>query len=473
MISRRSLIRTGAGVGATAALTVSTGGMVLAGAGSAAAAPSWDSLRAALTGTLVLPGESTYDQAIQLHQAKWDVIHPQAVAYCKSTGDVATCLRFAQNNSLAFSVRSGGHSNAGYSTTPGLVIDVSRLNSVRATGSTVRLGPGAQGVDITNTLSALGLQVISGTCPTVAMGGFLQGGGLGPASRKYGTAADRLVSARVVLADGKALTASANDNPDLFWALRGGGGGNFGIVTRFEARVHRVGAAARFSASFPSAGAALAAWEAWAPETDPRLTSVLQLGTGSATAVGQDLGSERRLAALLGPLRRAGASVSTGSASYGALQVHWGNGRTTPRTTFSAKSHYVRKRLPERVRDALLAELARGGAVAGLGTGMLILDAYGGALNRPRPGATAFVHRDARYSIQYLAYHDDGGAASRGWLRRMHGIVAPHADGAYQNYMDADLRGWRGEYYGRNLERLEQVRARYDPDRRFRCPRGI
>ena len=103
--------------------------------------------------------------------------------------------------------------------------------------------------------------------------------------------------------------------------------------------------------------------------TDPRLTSVLQLGTGSATAVGQYLGPERRLSALLEPLRHAGASVTTGSSSYAALQVSWGNGRTTPRTRFSAKSHYVRKRLPGRVRNALLAELARGSGVPGLGNG--------------------------------------------------------------------------------------------------------
>jgi hypothetical protein len=224
---------------------------------------------------------------------------------------------------------------------------------------------------------------------------------------------------------------------------------------------------------FLFAGGALAAWERWAPETDPRLTSVLQLGTGSATAVGQYLGPEGGLSRLLAPLRRAGASVTTATTGYGALQVRWGNGRTTPRTTFSAKSHYVREPLPGRVRDALLAELARGAAVPGLGTGMLILDAYGGALNRPQSGATAFVHRDERYSIQYLAYHDGGGGPSRAWLRRMHRIVAPHASGAYQNYMDPELEGWRRAYYGRNLERLEKVRAEFDPDRRFRSPRGI
>ena len=133
----------------------------------------------------------------------------------------------------------------------------------------------------------------------------------------------------------------------------------------------------------------------------------------------------------------------------------------------------MRKRLPGRVRDALLAELARGDGVPGLGTGSLLLDAYGGALNRPRARATAFVHRDERYSIQYLAYHDDAGAASRAWLRRMHAIVAPHASGAYQNYIDPDLRGWRRASTTAATSRgSRQVRADYDPDRRFRSPRG-
>jgi FAD/FMN-containing dehydrogenase len=328
-------------------------------------------------------------------------------------------------------------------------------------------------IEVSDALARHGGAVPGGSCPTVGFGGLALGGGYGLAARAFGLTADNVTGLVVVTPDGRRRRVDARHDRDLFWALRGGGGGNFGIVTRFETRVHRVGRTAYFSASFPSAGAALAAWEAWAPETDPRLTSVLQLGTAGATAVGQFLGPESGLAGLLAPLRRAGASVTTGSSGYAALQVRWGNGRTTPRTTFSAKSHYVRRGLPGHVRDALLAELARGAGVAGLEHGLLILDAYGGAPNRPRPGATAFVHRDERYSIQYLAYHGGDGAPSRAWLRRMHRIVAPHASGAYQNYLDPELRGWRRAYYGANLERLEAVRARYDPDRRFRSPRGV
>ncbi len=427
-------------------------------------------------GPVVRPGSPAYAGAARVYNLRFDGARPDAVVEPLDSRDVQAVLRWADRHDVRVAARSGGHSYAGYSTVDeGVVVDLRRLRgiSVDRGGRRASIGAGAHMIEVSDALGRHGGAVPGGSCPTVGFGGLALGGGYGLAARAFGLTADNVVGLVVVTPDGRLRRVDAHHDPDLFWALRGGGGGNFGIVTRFEARVHEVGSAAHFSASFGSAGAALAAWEAWAPETDPRLTSVLQLGTGSATAVGQYLGSERRLSALLGPLRRAGASVSTGSSSYAALQVHWGNGRTTPRTRFSAKSHYVRERLPGRVRHALLAELARGGSVAGLAHGLLILDAYGGAVNRPRPDATAFVHRDERYSIEYLAYHDDGGAASRAWLRRMHAIVAPHASGAYQNYIDPDLRGWRRAYYGRNLARLEAVRAEYDPDRRFRSPRGI
>jgi FAD/FMN-containing dehydrogenase len=427
-------------------------------------------------GPVIRPGSPAYAGAARVYNTRFDGARPDAVIEARDSHDVRAVLRWAARHDVRVAARSGGHSYAGYSTLDeGVVVDLRRLRSISVDrgGHRASIGAGAHMIEVSDALARHGGAVPGGSCPTVGFGGLALGGGYGLAARSFGLTADNVTGLVVATPDGRLRRVDARHDPDLFWALRGGGGGNFGIVTRFETRVHRVASAARFSASFPSAGAALAAWQAWAPETDPRLTSVLQLGTGSATAVGQFLGSEARLAGLLAPLRRAGASVTTASSGYGAMQVHWGNGRTTPRTTFSAKSHYVRKSLPGHVRSALLAELARGSAVAGLGTGMLILDAYGGVLNRPRARATAFVHRDERYSIQYLAYHDDGGAASRAWLRRMHAIVAPHASGAYQNYIDAELHDWRREYYGRNLERLQEVRAAYDPDRRFRSPRGV
>jgi FAD/FMN-containing dehydrogenase len=426
-------------------------------------------------GPVLRPGAARYAAAARVYNARFDGARPDAVIEPLDSRDVQAVLRWADRHDVRVSARSGGHSYAGYSTLDeGVVVDLRRLAgiAVRRGEARASIGAGAHAIAIVDALARHGGAVPLGSCPTVGLGGLALGGGYGLAARAWGLTADNVTRITVVTPDGRLRRVDRKRDEDLFWALCGGGGGNFGIATRFELRVHRAARAAWFRGSLPGGPDAVAAWQAWAPETDPALTSLLQLGTnGGVNVLGQHLGSEGELGRLLGPLRRAGASLTTGTSSYGPLQVRWANGRTSARTTFSAKSHYVTRALPARAREALLAELARG--AAGLDSGALLLDAYGGALNRPRARATAFVHRDARYSIQYLAYHADGGAASRAWLRRMHRIVAPHASGAYQNYLDPELAGWRRAYYGRNLERLEAVRERHDPDRRFRFPRSI
>ena len=428
-------------------------------------------------GPVIRPGSARYAAAARVYNRRYDGATPDAVIEVRDSHDVQAVLRWADRHDVRVAARSGGHSYAGYSTADvGVVVDLRRLRSISVDRGERRasIGAGAHMIEVVDALARRGGAVPGGSCPTVGFGGLALGGGYGLASRAFGLTADNVTGLVVVTPDGRLRRVDARHDPDLFWALRGGGGGNFGIVTRFETRVHRVGDAAHFSASFPSAGAALAAWEAWAPETDP---------TPDLRAPARDRQRDRaRAVPRLGARARPPCSARCGAPAPRSPPA----ARATPRSRsagatgaprrarrFSAKSHYVRKRLPGRVRDALLAELARGGGVPGLGTGSLLFDAYGGALNRPRARATAFVHRDERYSIQYLAYHDDAGAASRAWLRRMHAIVAPHASGAYQNYIDPDLRDWRRQYYGRNLARLEQVRADYDPDRRFRSPRGV
>ena len=426
-------------------------------------------------GPVLRPGSARYATAAHVYNARFDGARPDAVIEPRDSRDVQAILRWADRHDVRVTARSGGHSYAGYSTLgEGVVVDLRRLDGIalRRRDARVSIGAGAHAIAIVDALARHGGAVPLGSCPTVGLGGLALGGGYGLAARAWGLTADNVTAITVVTPDGRLRRVDRRHDEDLFWALRGGGGGNFAIATRFELRVHRAARAAWFRGTLPSAAEAIAAWQAWAPETDPQLTSLLQLGSdGAVNVLGQHLGSEAELGRLLAPLRRAGASLTTGTAAYGPLQVRWANGRTTPRTTFSAKSHYVRHGLPAGTRAALLREFAA--RPAGLDNGSLLLDAYGGALNRPRARATAFAHRDERYSIQYLAYHSDGGAASRAWLRRMHRIVAPRASGAYQNYLDPELGGWRRAYYGRNLERLEAVRERYDPDRRFRFPRSI
>jgi FAD/FMN-containing dehydrogenase len=416
-------------------------------------------------GPVLRPGAARYPAAARVYNARFDGARPDAVIEPLDSRDVQAVLRWADRHDVRVTARSGGHSYAGYSTLgEGVVVDLRRLDGIAVDRGARRVsaGAGTHAIALVDALARHGGAVPLGSCPTVGLGGLALGGGYGLAARAWGLTADNVTRITVVTPDGRLRRVDRRRDEDLFWALRGGGGGNFGIATRFELRVRRAARAAWFRGSLPGGADAIAAWQAWAPETDPALTSLLQLGAnGSVTVLGQHLGSEAELGRLLGPLRRAGASLTTGTSAYGPLQVRWANGRTSPRTAFSAKSHYVARALPARAREKLLAELRRSSC-------SILLDAYGGALNRPRARDTAFVHRDARYSIQYLTYAGDGAG-----LRRMHRIVAPHAAGAYQNYMDPELAGWRRAYYGRNLDRLEAVRERYDPDRRFRFPRSI
>jgi FAD/FMN-containing dehydrogenase len=404
-----------------------------------------------------------------VYNLRFEGARPDAVVEPLDSRDVQAVMRWADRHDVRLTARSGGHSYAGYSTLDeGVVVDLRRLGGIAVDRGAGRatIGAGAHAIGIVDALARHGGAVPLGSCPTVGLGGLALGGGYGLAARAWGLTDANVTRITVVTPDGRLRRADRRHDPDLFAAMRGAGGGNFGIATRFELRVHHAPRAAWFHGSMPEAADhAIAAWQAWAPETDPRLTALLQLGSaGQVSVLGQHLGSEAELNRLLGPLRRAGASLTTGTSAYGPLQVRWANGRTTPRTRFSAKSHYIPHLLPAHTRARLLTEFSR--LPPGLDNGSLLLDAYGGH-------ARAFAHPGARYSIQYLAYHSGDGTASRAWLRRMHAIVAPHAHGAYVNYMDPDLRDWRREYYGRELDRLVAVRERYDPNRRFRFARGI
>ncbi|HEY9287961.1 MAG TPA: FAD-dependent oxidoreductase, partial [Candidatus Dormibacteraeota bacterium] len=246
-----------------------TAGLGAGGFGRSARAtgPDWSRLRERLSGSLVLPSDADYAVARQLYWKAFDTVLPAGVAYCATVDDVRSCVLFASYNGIPAVARSGGHSFGGYSTTTGLVIDVSRLNGIQVGGETTVLGPGAQLVDIVNAVSAHGVALAGGTCPTVAMGGYLQGGGIGWQTRALGLGCDSLQSAQLVLADGKVVTCSEHVRPDLFWALRGGGGGNFGIVTRYERRNSLISRVVNFTVawSWDDVQDVLAGWQRWLP----------------------------------------------------------------------------------------------------------------------------------------------------------------------------------------------------------------
>ncbi|MEU6997129.1 FAD-binding oxidoreductase [Nonomuraea sp. NPDC046570] len=440
--------------------------------------PDWAELGRGLRGRLVRPGDSGYDAARRLYNPAFDGIRPSGVAYCATPADVSECLAFARRSNVAVTARSGGHSYAGWSTGKGLVVDVSRMNTVAYRAGRATVGAGAKLIDVYDKLAAHGVSIPAGSCPTVGVSGLTLGGGIGVVSRKYGLTCDTLESVRVVTADGRVLTCDADHHAGLFWACRGGGGGNVGVAVSFTFRTHPVQDVTVFLLRWPwaKAGAAVRAWQSWGPSAPDALWSTLRLGrerdTLNVVVSGLYLGGRQACERLLAPLvSRIGpaSSRSVRTMSYRSAMLTMAGCSTVaqcrqiPRTTFSAKSHLGYGKLSGEAVRALVAGVGRAGRHA------VLLDALGGAVGRVAPDATAFPHREALFSVQYYAQ-----GADRSWLRRIHGDMAPHlGDHAYVNYIDPDLTGWREAYYGRNAPRLAAIKSAYDPDRLFRLPQGF
>jgi FAD/FMN-containing dehydrogenase len=469
------------------------GGAVLLGTGaepSALPRRQLRELRAAVRGRVTQPRGS----AELVYNRLFERRRPDAVVHVRDTRDVAAAVKWANRFDVRLVARSGGHSYAGYSTTgDGVVLDLSALDGIHLARGHATIGPAAQLIDVQRRLTRHGLTVPSGSCPSVGIGGLALGGGHGLAGRRFGLTSDNLLAARIVTADGRVRTVDADTNEDLYWACRGGGGGNFGIVTALTLKTHRVASASYFLISWPwsQASEALAVWQRFAPHARPALTSIFAFGTtgGSGSprvsALGQFFGSEATLRRLVRPLTRvAGANLTTGTASYFDLVLRWagclGGGlpacHRSTRTFFLAKSDYCDRPVSSRGRARMIDWVERRQATPSFGSGALIMDAYGGVLNRPAKDATAFVHRDMLFSLQYLAYFSGATArrASRRWIEGTWRALRPHASGeAYQNYIDPDLVHWQRAYYGSNLERLRDIKKQVDPDFRFRFPQAI
>jgi FAD/FMN-containing dehydrogenase len=432
-------------------------------------------LRAAVRGPVLAPGSAGYDAARRLFNTRFDGVRPPAVVQALDADDVRAVVRWANRYDVPLVSRSGGHAYNGSSTSrDAVVVDVGRLNGVALSGTTATVGPGARSIDVYAALAARGATIPSGSCPLVAVGGLVLSGGMGLAGRALGLTLDRVTSFDVVTADGRPRRVSTRSDEDLFWALRGGGG-SFAIVTAVRLRAYRVRRAAWFFASFPGAARdeTLAAWDELAPGAPPELTSICTLTGEGATVLGQYLGTEPALRRLIAPLARIpGADVSAGTSDYLPLQRRWAgcadgglsSCHRNERTSFDASSIYVAKRLSAAGRRAFVTAADTGAT--------LVLDAYGGAINRVRADATAFVHRDVRYSVQILSYAPI--AAARAHVRKARALIGRYGNGgAYPNYPDLDLTDPLHAYYGANLPRLRAIKRDVDPHGRFDLVQGI
>ena len=438
--------------------------------------PDWNALRGKLSGDLVVSGDSGFASAKRAFNPLFDGRNPAAVAKCAKPEDVQACVE-AAGGRIPLAARSGGHSYAGYSCPDrALVVDLRALNSVEVRDDGIaEIGAGARLSDVYEALAAKGRCLPAGTCPTVGIAGLALGGGLGVLTRKFGLTADHMESARIVTADGVSRTASADGDADLHWALRGGGGGNFGIVTSFEFSTEAApGQLTVFHLEFAAGSAAevLGAWQDWIAEAPAELWANCVVEGGSpprARVSGCYVGASARANTMLTQLtRRTGARVTNRNVrtmNYLAAMRHFAG--SSGKTGFVASSRVLEKRMDE---PGTLAALVNDRPDMDL-----LFDPLGGAVSTVDATATAFPHRGALATVQVYADTEAGqyrSAASQ-VDDAQRDIAEQVGRGAYVNYIDPAQRDWPQAYYGNNLNRLRQVTNLYDPDGVFAFAQGL
>jgi FAD/FMN-containing dehydrogenase len=467
--------------------------------------PDWAVLQDRLSGRVLLPGSDAYERARKPFIARFDEVRPQAVVRCETAEDIAEVISFARRRGIETAPRSGGHSLAGYSTTPGIVVDVSPIDAVVVADGVVRVGAGARTGDLSLRLFEHGLAIPTGTCPSVGIAGLTLGGGIGMLGRAYGLTLDRLVAARVVLADGSLVDCSADEQPDLFWALRGAGARNFGVVSSFTfdpvVVPPRLG---NFHLRWPyeDATAVATAWQAWSPGGPDELSADLVLSAPAdaraepaVEVFGAFLGAADGAAELLAdleaqvgspPRARRCTELSYGdscafqaevSVAYDLVEDAGRGERRLRQGHRLTKSQLFARPLPA---DAI-AELAdllvrerRPGEARSVG-----FAPWGGAYNRRSPQATAFAHRDQLFSVEHIATVAPPASASakrgaREWVTASWSSVrAASSPAVYPGFPDPDLDDWARAYYGDNYSRLVAVKQAYDPHGVFRFEQGI
>ncbi|SMD09195.1 FAD-binding oxidoreductase [Kibdelosporangium aridum] len=451
-----------------------------------AAPPDWDRLRRRLAGPLYLPQDAGYAAARQGYFTIHDGQRPAAVARCTRIEDVQACVEFAAATRTPVSARSGGHSYAGYSTRDGsLVVDLRQLAGIQLyPDGTAVIGAGAQLIDVYATLAQAGRLLPGGTCPSVGIAGLTLGGGIGVTARKYGLTCDRLVSAQIVTADSRLRTVSAVQEPELFWALRGGGGGNFGIVTSFTFQTAPATDLTVFALEFPAAAlpALLGGWQSW-PVPDEVWSNVSVPGDPQATTwvdgcfVGSSSGVQPhldKLTRLVGtqPLARIVKQFSY----FDAMRYFAGCSELSlkecrPNWTSDAglldRGAYV---ATSRMIGAPLRDPAATAALLRSSPGLTTqFDSFGGEIARGPD--TAFPYRQSIASMQVT--HEFDGTARQAIAHVRDETAREFGQTGYINYIDPHMPNWAQAYYGSNLAKLRTIARRYDPGRVFAFAQGL
>ncbi|WP_329113067.1 FAD-binding oxidoreductase [Streptomyces sp. NBC_01353] len=498
-VSRRTVLRRGAQATAIGLTTAWAGGHAVAAAegigspgGHASGAAAWRALARSLSpgATLYRPTSEDYRRQALPDNLRYADVLPAGIVACATESDVRASVRWSAAHGLPFAPRSGGHNYAGYSTTRGLLISLRRMNGVAVDGTRLRLGGGATNSDV-YAARAANLYFPGGRCPGVGVAGLTLGGGLGFNDRKWGLTCDRLAETRVVLADGSLVRASDAENRDLFWACRGGAGGNFGINTGFVFDATSVAdqVATVFELSFD-------------PRTAVCLMDVLQeilrtdrgndfdirigfknAGDGTPATIvllGQRLGTEDELRRLLAPVLELGPTKQfIEQRHFWAAQDHLLE-QPGPGSATASKSLVPNRWLDPGTVESIVEWVRAWRPGAPGNAGYVTLFAMGGSSGEPTVSDTAYPHRDATFVIDIGTHWAPTTPPEvvqdlLAQTRAMHRVLRRdlRTSAAYVNFPDPDLRQWQTAYYGPNYARLLEVKRRYDPTGLFRYDQAI
>ena len=429
--------------------------------------------------SVVTPADPGYDRARHIWNQRFDC-RPRAIMYPRDTEETAAALSSARDQGVPFRIRSGGHNSEGFCTVDdGIIIDMSRLGSVAVNDDRTRavIGPGVLLGEVYAALWAVGGTIPAGVCPDIRIGGHVLGGGIGMLVRSRGLLIDSLVGLTMVDAQGRTLEVDEKRHPDLLWASRGGGGGNFGIATSYTFEMRPISEVTLFTMKWDWADgiAVLDAWQHWIIQADERVNSRFSLFSASAGTVmmtGLFEGSADELRSIVQPL-------------VGSHPPRDSSVRTVPFMesvgTFSEQVPSVRaKFVPALAAGPLdssalkILERRHRNAPAGVKTGFYGL---GGVVLGSVPSEqSAFAHRDAAICIEYLGHWScaESDREHLDWLAgirdEMHEFMT---GGAYVNSPDRDLENWLHAYYGNNLARLMEVKRQYDPHDVFAFEQSI
>lgn len=433
-----------------------------------------------LTGKIVVPGEPEYEEARQEYNIAVDA-YPAIIVYCFTDNDVANAIRWSRKKEIKLRVRSGGHNYEGYSTgTNKLVIDTSFMNDIRVNNGagTVKVQAGTRLLPLYERLYEYGYPFPGGTCPSVAISGLVLGGGIGLSTRYFGLTADSLIEAEMVDACGKLLTANHDCHSDLFWALRGAGGGNYGVITAYKFRlpesVEKITLIQlRWDNDKSARNQFLRIWQEWLPCLDRRFSAFGGIFKLGAWLNAFYYGRPEKAREILGPfLNIPGISVETIRYLPFIDAVKIIGAGYPKREAFQSVGRFVQRRfLPGelgRIIDIIdSAPSDRDSSVR--------VYSLGGAVRDKEPDATAFFYRNASFIMAVTSVWESEAEASvhKQWVKTGFNYIYTITCGSYVNFPYSQTPDYERAYYGEHIQRLRHIKKKYDPHNIFSFPQGI